>query len=95
MSSRTSSQSKLAKAWMHFPGHSLESAVFVIVPRRPEKIVVTVYAFFTNIAVQLFYANLQTLFPNLRIRTNQKCRFLKILICLSEETSVFLKSTFK
>jgi hypothetical protein len=57
MSSRTSSQSKLAKAWMHFPGHSLESAVFVIVPRRPEKIVVTVYAFFTNIAVVCQLAN--------------------------------------
>jgi len=36
MSSLTSSQSKEAKAWRHFPGQSLTSAVFVIVPNKPE-----------------------------------------------------------
>ena len=35
MSSLTSSQSKEAKAWRHFPGQSLTSAVFVIVPNKP------------------------------------------------------------
>ena len=37
ISSLTSSQRRLASAWMHLPGHSVDSAVFVIVPRRPEK----------------------------------------------------------
>ena len=34
--SRTSSQMRLAMAWMHLPGQVSESAVWVMVPRRPE-----------------------------------------------------------
>lgn len=37
ISSRTSSQSKEANAWRHFPGHSLTSAVLVMEPSKPDK----------------------------------------------------------
>ena len=36
-SSLTSSQTRLASAWMHFPGQSDTSAVWVIWPRSPER----------------------------------------------------------
>lgn len=38
ISSRTSSQSKEANAWRHFPGHSLTSAVLVMEPSKPGNI---------------------------------------------------------
>jgi hypothetical protein len=31
----TWSQRRLARAWMHLPGHSFDSAVWVIVPSKP------------------------------------------------------------
>jgi hypothetical protein len=37
MSSLTSSQSSEAKACRHLPGHPLNSSVFVMDPRSPEK----------------------------------------------------------
>ena len=52
MSSLTSSQSSEAKACRHLPGHPLNSSVFVMDPRSPEK------QFMSHVRKKIYLSNL-------------------------------------